>query len=402
MRRLSPTELDKFRTALRDEPRASAVGDRGASSRRGTTRWCATLLGALFLASWHGVPADPLSCSDDNGLAARWGVPMQRAVKGKERSTMQGMAMIAAAGLAVAGGASAQSGGYVHFGADSDTIRINGNTLFQGLNATYEVFIRITPGTPLRNVLSEQRDATEDKGLQLGATEFQKATIRGWNCGSIDATPLPADFAGAWRHVAWVREDAQSRLYIDGVLVRSWGSQPTCGTDIPDSTMSIGMARYNITCCPSPAFPSFLGDIDWIRVSDGARYTTDFTPPLECEIAADDSTRLLLKFNEAPTAGVLIDESPNRFACELGIPVYPGVIATSPQLLAHSNDFPSCGPACPSDIDGDGVTDGIDLAIVLARWATDPADYPRADANQDGAVDGADLAAVLSGWGPCP
>jgi hypothetical protein len=402
MRRLDPAERDRLRAALREAHDASLPSGEGAAGRRGAERWFAALLAGLFLASWHGATVRPLSCPDDSGLAARWGVPTQRAAKSKERSTMQGMAMIAAAGLAVASGASAQNGGYAHFGADSDTIRINGNTIFQGLNATYECFIRIAPGTPLRNVLSEQRDATEDKGLLLGAADFQKTTIRGWNCGSIDATPLPADFAGAWRHVAWVREDAQSRLYIDGALVRSWDSQPTCGTDIADSTMSIGMARYNITCCPSPAYPSFLGDIDWIRVSDGARYSTDFTPPQECDITADDSTRLLLKFNEAPRSGALIDESPNRFACELGIPVYPGVIATSPQLLAHSSDFPSCGPACTSDIDGDGVTDGIDLAIVLARWATDPADYPRADANQDGAVDGADLAAVLSGWGPCP
>jgi hypothetical protein len=57
---------------------------------------------------------------------------------------------------------------------------------------------------------------------------------------------------------------------------------------------------------------------------------------------------------------------------------------------------------CVADIDGDRVVDGIDLAIILARWGGATKDYPRADTNLDGTVDGSDLAAVLSAWGPCP
>jgi hypothetical protein len=69
------------------------------------------------------------------------------------------------------------------------------------------------------------------------------------------------------------------------------------------------------------------------------------------------------------------------------------------------NNIPDCceEPAgcCPGDIDGDDTTDGIDLAIVLARWGTNPKDYPKADANSDGVVDGQDLSVVLNGWGSC-
>ncbi len=61
----------------------------------------------------------------------------------------------------------------------------------------------------------------------------------------------------------------------------------------------------------------------------------------------------------------------------------------------------SCAP-CPSDIDQNGRTDGIDLAIILGRWGTNPKDYPRADTNQDSTVDATDLSVVLAGWGNCP
>lgn len=59
--------------------------------------------------------------------------------------------------------------------------------------------------------------------------------------------------------------------------------------------------------------------------------------------------------------------------------------------------------ACVADIDGDGMVDGIDLAIVLVRWGTSGGkDYPAADIDRSGLVDASDLAEVLSGWGPCP
>lgn len=314
---------------------------------------------------------------------------------------MNGLALVLSASAAIQGTALAQTSGYAHFGSDSDTIRINGNTEYPDTDATYEMRIRIQPGTPLRNVLAEQRDGTEDKGFALGATAFQKATIRGWNCGSVNITPLNIEFAGAWRHLAWVRQGSEARLYIDGTLQASWPSQASCVSDVADSTMCIGMARFNITCCPSPAYPSFLGDLDWIHVRAGAHYTADFVPPRECEVQPSADSRLLLRFNEPSGTATLIDESPNHFTCDMGVPVYPGVVSTAPELRLDSNGYPVCGPECTADIDGDRVVNGIDLAIILARWGTNPTDYPRADANHDGIVNGSDLASVLSGWGPC-
>ena len=96
-----------------------------------------------------------------------------------------------------------------------------------------------------------------------------------------------------------------------------------------------------------------------------------------------------------------VDASASHFVCELGVPVAPGVTATSPTLGNTIDGFPACAPPCPGDIDENTIVDGVDLAIVLSRWGTNPKDYPRADTNGDGTVDGADLAQVLGTWGAC-
>ena len=49
----------------------------------------------------------------------------------------------------------------------------------------------------------------------------------------------------------------------------------------------------------------------------------------------------------------------------------------------------------PADVNGDGVINGADLAIVLGFWGTDE---PGADINQDGIVNGADITSILGSW----
>jgi len=61
-----------------------------------------------------------------------------------------------------------------------------------------------------------------------------------------------------------------------------------------------------------------------------------------------------------------------------------------------------CGPACPADIEPDGVVNGADMTVVLGAWGTDGAGQPGADVNGDGTVGAADLTLVLNAWGQCP
>jgi hypothetical protein len=296
----------------------------------------------------------------------------------------------------------ANTPGYARFAATSDTIRINGNTAFNQGDFTYEMRIRLAPGAQLGHVISEQRDTFEDKTLQLAADGGFIASGCGenGNTGNITGT-IPGFPASQWMHLAYVHQGANLKFYVNGSLVMT-RLQGFCFTDRSDSWMSLGMFRYGAGWIPTDAFPSFLGDLDWIRVSSGARYTANFAPPYECEVTADAGTQLLLKFNEPAGSTTLVDESVNRFICELGVPVAPGVQATSPTLGNSEGAYPVCRPPCPGDVDGSGSVNGVDLAVILTNWGTPSEEYPNADTNDDGVVDGSDLAAVLAGWGACP
>lgn len=54
--------------------------------------------------------------------------------------------------------------------------------------------------------------------------------------------------------------------------------------------------------------------------------------------------------------------------------------------------------SCLNDINGDGVVDAVDRAILLAQWGGPGV----ADINNDGVVNASDLAGLLANLGPCP
>lgn len=56
-------------------------------------------------------------------------------------------------------------------------------------------------------------------------------------------------------------------------------------------------------------------------------------------------------------------------------------------------------PDCPSDINGDGVTDVTDVLAVVGAWGTSDAN---ADVDDDGVVGVTDLLILIDAWGPCP
>jgi hypothetical protein len=60
-----------------------------------------------------------------------------------------------------------------------------------------------------------------------------------------------------------------------------------------------------------------------------------------------------------------------------------------------------CNEPCPTDLNGDGLTDGADLGSMLAAWGDLGGGSSAADLNGDGVVDGADLGTLLAGWGGC-
>ncbi len=60
----------------------------------------------------------------------------------------------------------------------------------------------------------------------------------------------------------------------------------------------------------------------------------------------------------------------------------------------------SCG-ACPTDSDGDGDTDAMDLAVLLGNWG--PIDVGDClDTDENGLIGPFGLAVLIGAWGLCP
>jgi len=56
-------------------------------------------------------------------------------------------------------------------------------------------------------------------------------------------------------------------------------------------------------------------------------------------------------------------------------------------------------PSTPGDVNGDGLVNASDLALMLSLWQTSDV---AADFNGDGIVDGADMAVLLGAWSESP
>lgn len=60
----------------------------------------------------------------------------------------------------------------------------------------------------------------------------------------------------------------------------------------------------------------------------------------------------------------------------------------------------TCTEQCPTDFNGDGTTNGIDLGLFFVEWGTCVG--CQADLNNNGFVDGIDLGLFFVEWGACP
>jgi len=82
------------------------------------------------------------------------------------------------------------------------------------------------------------------------------------------------------------------------------------------------------------------------------------------------------------------------------VPSMPGSVSLA-QYLPGAEGAVTAGvlvpeaPVLVGDINGDGVVDGVDLALLLGAWGAGPGP---ADLNDDGNVDGVDLALLLGNW----
>lgn len=108
---------------------------------------------------------------------------------------------------------------------------------------------------------------------------------------------------GQWSHIAVVREGTstnQSKMYINGKLIVTGTISKSISCIGDNSGIQFGKDRTN---------PTFGFNASEFRLSNTARYTSDFTPPYK-QLGSDNNTKLLIHFNRSDNT--FIDSSQNN------------------------------------------------------------------------------------------
>jgi len=211
------------------------------------------------------------------------------------------------------------------FDAATDTIQIAGQTTL-ATTATFEARVLLQPGGG-GSVFFEQADGREHKELAISASGISGVdfTLPTNQTSFFAAVPVTA---GAFHHIAFVRDGAEERLYLDGQQV---GARSAVGDiDDNDSTLAaVGARLFQNTNFMAAAF---RGDIDTLRISGVARYSgASFAAPAG-DLASDADTQLLYNFNAADLSGSqLADLSGNGRHGTLGVG-FAG--ATAPEITS--------------------------------------------------------------------
>lgn len=128
------------------------------------------------------------------------------------------------------------------------------------------------------------------------------------------------------------------------------------------------------------------------RSKDGLVWSTDSYETNTNANALRFSTMFNFRFDadQPPVPGVAV----------LGL-FKPGD-APNPEIPVLVPATPKVEPGCPADLNGDGLTNGADLGLLLGKWGPCPEGEPCSeDLNDDGVVNGADLGLLLGSWGSC-
>ncbi len=294
--------------------------------------------------------------------------------------------------LAATGSAHAQA---AYFDQPTDTVQLTGNTVL-GQVSTIEAYVFATVQTlgDEGRLYAEQNDALEDKWLVANGTTTSGGH---WNngCDASRAEAGPISLA-AWHHVAFMRDTSTYNLYVDGVRVDQ--RPATCaGFNSSGSRMSIGAFRYIFA---NTLHESFIGYVDWLRVSSTARYPVGGFVAPTAEPSLDASTLVLMTFNDAPGTTNPAFQGTGVTAAVVAAG-FSG--ATSPQFGAS--------PCDSIDFNQDGLfpdtADIEDFLSVFAGGACSTAPVPGCgdiDFNNDGLFpDTTDIDSLLSVFsgGPC-
>ncbi len=236
--------------------------------------------------------------------------------------------------------------GCVVFSRPTDTISINGHTLVTN-QITIEAEILISSALPAptyseARIFEEELSGQCDKQLWASLGIIGGGTWVGDNPNTLITVANPGA-NDVWHHLAFVHDSNEDRIYLDGLELGTldFSGDPSIANS-PDSGMSIGATGVYAPYVAG----SFIGAIQWVRVSCVARYSgASVTPPVAVP-SSDAFAQILFDFSQVgPGTSIVYDLSPNQFTGTVAVgfsgataPSFvlptPPLIITQPQSLA--------------------------------------------------------------------
>jgi hypothetical protein len=218
--------------------------------------------------------------------------------------------------------------------------------------------------------------------VRLGGYEGQSGT--GSIYIGIVPPPNPCDPANIINGVAGINTVTADSLY-PGLTTT------TCA--FPFGTQVIAKAKY------IKFTPAASGLITFQTCSDTSSAATD-ARQAAMTVCGDASTIIACDDDGCDTGGGTIFTSKLQFNVTAGTTYYVAVGGYDAAWTGSNVEIiPPTAPACPADLNNDGLVNGADLGLLLGAWG--PCSGCAADLNADGLVNGADLGLLLGAWGPC-
>ncbi|MCW5556995.1 MAG: hypothetical protein KIT22_04035 [Verrucomicrobiae bacterium] len=202
---------------------------------------------------------------------------------------------------------------YAWFGRPNDSIKISGQTVVTR-TATYEARFLIPEGVNFGGYIYLETNAdNENKQLRVSSRR-----IYGYNREGVGNTPAKGILSydafisrGEWHHIAFVSDQNEDRLYLDGDLVAAVPRSFNIGNSAAGGFIGAALVAGEVR-------NGFRGYLDFVRLSRIPRYSgLKFAAPTQ--VSSDAETLLLYNFDDPVGSGTARDESPLQRHGELGV-----------------------------------------------------------------------------------
>lgn len=161
---------------------------------------------------------------------------------------------------------------------------------------TLETFVRLTGVGTDQHILDLRDSAADDSSLHIGIAATDVIKVSYGSTELISGTT--ALTTGVWYHVAVSRSSGSTKLFLDG----------TQEGDVYSDSNDYGNSKPLVIGALYDGSNGTSGYMDEVRISNNARYTTNFTPTTSAFVS-DGNDKLLVHFDGITGSTSLIDSA---------------------------------------------------------------------------------------------